>query len=497
MSQNVPMRLIVNQGSSFVYSIVHDAGHSRLAAADVEVGNQRVVVTGEVRVPQPGGEVEVLDLGSVGDESRADQDVVELLSIHVEDVGVALGLGEAEGAELRHVVLLGEDALGLHEGELIEVAGGDDAGLRVLLVESVDEGSNALGLPGALLDAVVDGRASVTVQGGGTTLGAVMNVDGVEGLVLGPTDGAPSCDKGLAAVVPGGVGDVDAARVEGELASLEDDGLISATTLVGLPQLDNVGAEQVSVTNVAAGLAAVLVANRLDLDKVVGKATQGLDLGGEVGESEVGADNGVVGGAVVVLNLLDEDEVRGLHVLNDVSSDRGKMRRLGPEVLNVVRSKGDAAAVATALNGGRLDLNGGLLFDDDSGQGQNAVETEGVGNNTGDLGELVTHLGLGVARAIEGGADESSLGVGILTPVSFVPISNVRAALPLSVMVIPSCSLAPVTGQVPRTQVSPNWLGRVVPTGVLIVTSSPLRDCQKSRPYLVGSSSGFLILAAS
>lgn len=248
-------------------------------------------------------------------------------------------------------------------------------------------------------------------------LGRKVHINSEEGLVHGSVDGAPLRDKGLAAGVPRRVCGVDAARVILERGALEDLVGVECAARVRLVELDDVGLVEVRDADVAARLASVLSVDGVDDDPIVYNTGLGLDGCRQGGEGEVGGDDTVVGSAVVVLDLLDEDEVGRLEVVHDVGGDGGEVGDGRREVLDVVVADGDAPAVAAADEGGGGRVVGGVLCDCDAGQGEDAVEAKGVCDDAGDLGELVAHLGLGVLCAVEGGANDDGLGVGVLFPV--------------------------------------------------------------------------------
>lgn len=82
----------------------------------------------------------VLKLRTFG-QRRADIHVIELLAIHVEEIGIALRLLDAG-----HLVKIAQTRLGekgferRDEGELIEIACGDHLGVGVLREDGRDEG---------------------------------------------------------------------------------------------------------------------------------------------------------------------------------------------------------------------------------------------------------------------------------------------------------------------------------------------------------------------
>ncbi len=123
----------------------------------------------------------------------------------------------------------------------------------------------------------------------------------------------------------------------------------------------------------------------------------------------------VIGRSIVVLNLLQEDDRRRPQVLDNVSGDARQVGRVGREVLGVVDAERQAGAVLGRDQLGRRRQSGFLRRDDlDRRQREDAVEAEGVGDDSGDLFELVAEFGIqGIAGAVERAADEDGLGIGI------------------------------------------------------------------------------------
>ena len=101
-----------------------------------------------------------------------------------------------------------------------------------------------------------------------------------------------------------------------------------------------VGAEEEADADVAARLAAVLVVDRVDLAELVGRPAGGRDGGDELVERRGGIDDAVVGGAVVVLDLLEREDVRRAQVVDDQAGERLELRRgvARVEVLDVERA---------------------------------------------------------------------------------------------------------------------------------------------------------------
>lgn len=161
-------------------------------------------------------------------------------------------------------------------------------------------------------------------------------------------DNLPLRNERLAASSPGLVSGVDAAGVELEGWARKNFVCIEGATWVicGLSKAEERRVVQVGSTNVTAGGAAVLVVGRRDVDEgVAGSAGRG-DSCSERREGEVGGGDVVVGRAIIVLDLLEEHEVWGVEVLDDVRCDGGQVGALGPQVLDVVGTEGEAIAFA-------------------------------------------------------------------------------------------------------------------------------------------------------
>lgn len=107
--------------------------------ANVHPRDAGVVVGDLLVVRNPRGQMDMLVLG-LACQARRDEHVVELLCVHVEQVCVALQLIDASNGI--HVLQARElDVLlqRLDEGELVEVAGGDDVGVLVLAENVLSE----------------------------------------------------------------------------------------------------------------------------------------------------------------------------------------------------------------------------------------------------------------------------------------------------------------------------------------------------------------------
>lgn len=264
----------------------------------------------------------------------------------------------------------------------------------------------------ALLNALVHGRTLVTVESRRTALAAHVDIDGEEDLAAALR--LPLRSEGLAAVVVGRVGRVDAARIVLELRPVEDLVGVQAAALVGLVQLDDVGAEQVGLTNVAARLAAILVVDGLNLGKVVSDSGCLLNGAREGGEGYVGRSHAVIGGPRVVLDLLDEDEIGVAELVDNLVNNARKMGRVRCQVLRIVGSDGHTSAVAGAVEGDGRVFERSLGDRGHSSQRENAVEAKIVVNDTGNVAEIVAEFGIGwVLGTVKRSTHGDGLWVGI------------------------------------------------------------------------------------
>ena len=311
--------------------------------------------------------MDVLELVLVGGKNGGDIHVVEGLGVHV--VGaVFLALASIlsqhlpvtvpeKGKHLLSIPILllslerliklnqpahlGKPRQRLHKRKLVKVARGNHARRRVRFHDLADELGRDLGLLRALLDRAVDGRAHVAVHRRSTALGAKVHVDGEKRLVA--VLGDPLGHQGFARSFPGWVGWVDAAGVvlEGGQAGggVDDDVVGFGAGWAGVAAVFQGNGQRVvkvSGADVAAGCAAVLVVDGLDGDKVVGGTAGGLDGGDQGGQGLVGGNDAVVGGARVVLDFLDEQEVGRFQVGDDLGGHLGHVGAGGGEVLDVV-----------------------------------------------------------------------------------------------------------------------------------------------------------------
>lgn len=240
-----------------------------------------------------------------------------------------------------------------------------------------------------------------------------MHVDGEEGL-LGSLDRLPHGNKGLAAVVPSSVCGIDASRVvlEGRAVEHLVGGIRSSS--VGLDELDNVRSVQECCANVATRLATVLVVHGIDLSPGVLNTAGCLNTIGKGRQCLVGSNNAIVGGARVVLNLLQEDQVGNAQLADDLLNNKRQVSRLGVKILSVVIRHRDALARAFAGKANSRVLGVGALLRLGGGQRKNTIEAKGIGDNTSDFSHVVAELGVvGILGTIQGRANGDGLGVGI------------------------------------------------------------------------------------
>lgn len=430
----------INPASLFYPFLRKELASAAAAAADIQLGDAGVVVADLVVVVLPRVEVEVLVLGTLA-EGRADKHVVEGLGVLVEEVSVALLNRHVNDVihvdEARDLL---KDLDGVDLDELVEVTSDDDTGGRVLLEDlgneilkscvsgqvltrSSDETaatySSDGSLLGSLFDTLVDGGTGVTVDGGGATLAGLVDVDGEEGLA-GALGGLPGGSDGLAASVPGTAAGLNTTRVELERGALENLVLVVGGAQVGVPELNDIRTVDVGVADVTTGGATILVVLGNDLGVVVHNTAQRLDAASQSSEGDGANDGAIVGLARVVLDLLEEDEVRGKHLLDDLGGNALHVGGLGVEVAGVVVGNGDTTARLLGLEGDSRVVGGRVPEGRDGGQRQDTVEAESVVDETSDVAKVVAHLGVARVLATVGrGADDDGLGVGICSSCAY------------------------------------------------------------------------------
>ncbi len=298
----------------------------------------------------------------------AEDDVVEALRVALEHVAVPLVLRERVHQRHKDRRAPDERLNRRRELEVVEVAQNDDLGIRIDGEDRVGEVVDDLGLLEALGLAGQRRRLEAAEEGLVAALGVEVvghreEVVAVEGELA---------NERLAARVEGGVGRIDPARAEGQLrlAAVVDDGRRRGRGSAGTVDECQaaVRSEQESDADVAAGLAAVSVVDRVDLAELVGRAAFRLDRGDELVQRLGRIHDPIVRRPVVVLDLLEREQVRRAHVVDDEGRELLELRigiaRI--EVLDVERAdrdhvrvrvdRGDFAGEAVAGAGGRRRL---------------------------------------------------------------------------------------------------------------------------------------------
>jgi hypothetical protein len=237
--------------------------------------------------------------------------------------------------------------------------------------------SSNFGLLGAFLDTLVHRSASISVQGSRATLATKVDVDSKERLLC-TLDRLPLSYERLAAIIPGRVGRVNSSRVVLERGTIDNGVDVVRSTLIGLDELNSIRTVEISLANVTAGLATILVVVRLDLSPFVNNTAGLLNTVGQGSESLIGGNDTIIGSATVVLNFLEEKQVRSSQLLNDLLDDKRQVCRSRVEVLGVVVCNGDALARALAGEADGRVLSVGRLANLGGSQGKNAIEAKGV-----------------------------------------------------------------------------------------------------------------------
>ena len=146
----------------------------------------------------------------------------------------------------------------------------------------------------------------------------------------------------------------------------------------------------------------------------VAEAGEGEDCVGEGAEGGGGGDGTGVGGAIVVLDFLQEDEVWSAEIVGDVHCDGAEVRGVGGEILHVVGPKGEVAfSIGGELGWGRRGGGDGF-FDCEGGSGEDGVEAESICDDTSNVREGVAEADVHVVfGAVEGPTDDDGFGVGV------------------------------------------------------------------------------------
>ena len=286
-------------------------------------------LVGELRV-----DVHDVELGARA-KGIAHEDVIERLGVAFEDERVAIALGKRLDQVVERTRFEGRERG--RELEVVEVAQDDHVGARVDREDVLREVAHQPRLLGPLQLRRTRGRLEVAHE----RLVAALRVEVVrDDEQVARVEGELAGER-LPAAVPCRARRIDAARAERELrlaVHVPDDGRRrggpARTIDEGEPAIR---AEEEDLTNVPAGLPAILVVDRVDLAPGVGRAARGLDRRDETANGQRGVDGGGVRRSVVVLDLLDRDEVRGAQVCHHEAGERVELglRIAGVEVLDV------------------------------------------------------------------------------------------------------------------------------------------------------------------
>lgn len=226
-----------------------------------------------------------------------------------------------------------------------------------------------------------------------------MDVDCKHGRTV---DGVECGNQRLAGVAPGVVERIDAAGVEFEFGAGEDLVLVSCGAGVRVAKGEEGRLVEVGDADVAVGLTAVLVVDGRDLGEGIGDARELLNGVGKSLQRYIAGNNAAFGGTVIVLDFLEEYDVGGAEVVDDLVCDEGEMRRGRGEVLDVVGAKGEALTGTVGFQGcGWRKQRQGIRSDRERGEREDAIEPESVGHDAGNIAEGVSELGGGIGRLVE------------------------------------------------------------------------------------------------
>lgn len=304
------------------------------------------MVTSNILLRNPSVDVHVLEIAPANPprRPRASVHVVQLLLARAEGVSIPLVLRHLpDDIQVLKPGDLNKAAQGLNDGELVEVARGNDGGVLVLRQDLRDERACQLGLLRAAVDAAVDGRARVALERRRAALAGPVVVDGEKGAAA--VDELPVGGERLARVAESRPV-VDAAGVEAQSGAGDDFVDVRCGAGVGVAQAHLERVVEVGGLDVAAGDAAVLVVDGVNTDGEVvdaGNVADGLRQGGE---GQVGVGHAVVGFAGVVLDFLQEHDGGRVEVVDDVLGDQRHAGVVRGEVLDVVGTEGQSVAAA-------------------------------------------------------------------------------------------------------------------------------------------------------
>jgi hypothetical protein len=316
------------------------------ATANIQPRHARIVITSHILLRRPRINMNMLKVlpAHLPRRPRTSIHVIQLLLAAAKSISIPLLLRDLRNniqiLQTRH---LHKPAQRLHCSELVEIACDNNRSILILLQDLGDERARDFSLTSAAVDAAVDGRTSVALQRGRAAFACPVVVDGEEGARA--VDHFPVRDDGLAGVAER-LAVVDAARVEAKRWPRKDFVDVGGVAWVGVLEAHFAGVVKVRGLDVAAGGAAVLVVDWVDVDVQVVYAGDVADGLGERGEGQVGVGHAVVCFAGVVLDFLQEHDRGRVEVVDDVLGDEWDAGVVGSEVLDVVVAKGKAIAAS-------------------------------------------------------------------------------------------------------------------------------------------------------
>ncbi len=266
----------------------------------------------------------------IAHQALTGQDVIQDLRVALEQIGVALG-------EREHLAQVGQ--LGALQGrdrrrefEIIQVAQYDHIRRGVQGQDLPDEAVDHLALGHALGLCAEHGRLGATEKGIVAGLGLEMVDDDEDFLAVeekfsrqGP---AGALEAGGRVLDPGRVVGIDAAWAEGQgRAGAGEHGLGGGHGIAAraIDQGHAIGPEEETNANVGARSAAILVVERSNVAVGVSRAASGANGCNQHRIGLAGIDDAVVGGAAVVLDFLQAQNVGAEQVLDDIRGQTGEL----------------------------------------------------------------------------------------------------------------------------------------------------------------------------
>ena len=140
-----------------------------------------IVVTDGVIVAHPCINMYVLISWECPGDLLRNVHVVELLAVHIEDVGIPLCLWDiSRHIEVDQARILRKHLQRFHKRELVKIARGDDTCVGVVSQDLGDERGGDVRLCSPLINTLIDRWAGITLDGGATSFRPQMDVDSEE-----------------------------------------------------------------------------------------------------------------------------------------------------------------------------------------------------------------------------------------------------------------------------------------------------------------------------